>query len=141
MCSENMTSLGRKEGLFDLKREGVVTHNALALQKCALAQSVLAALASCKDPDREDLTNKLCLEGSFGSQRETRASGVSNPLRKKIPFARTTPSTHNPQFCRAVSMYLNILAILQIQQQIHKHPHQARVPTPPIFLKCAQYKY
>ena len=33
MCSEDMTSLGRKEDLFDLEKEGVVTDQALASHK------------------------------------------------------------------------------------------------------------
>ena len=43
-----MTSLRRIADLLDLKKEGVVTYTALALPKCALAQSLLAVLSAHK---------------------------------------------------------------------------------------------
>ena len=52
MCCNNITSLGRREDPFDLKKEGVVTSKVLALHKLALAQSLLAVVASCKAPHR-----------------------------------------------------------------------------------------
>ena len=46
-----MTSLRRREDLFDLKNEGVVTYQPLGLHKYELAQSLPEVLASCKALD------------------------------------------------------------------------------------------
>ena len=59
MCSENMTSLGRKEDLFYPKKEGGGNLSASALHKCVLAQSLLAAFTSSKVVDRQDFTHQF----------------------------------------------------------------------------------
>ena len=132
-----MTSLGRREDLFDLRKEGVIACQPLALHKYALAQSLRKMLASCKDPDREDFTNQFCLESSLGSQRENQAKELSN-FYVKYSFYRTTPSARNLQFCSVgylfTTMHLNILALFFKYNSKYEHFHQVRALASPFVL-------
>ena len=74
MCSENTTSLRRKEDLFYSKKEGVVTYQPLELYKYALAQTLLTFFASSKAVDRQDYPPIL----TRGPQGEKKVLEVSN---------------------------------------------------------------